>query len=169
MMNLSSLIGSIIVMFCAIALAALEAFLPGIGIAGPAALILFCAAVYWCWSTCGAAAAIILMIVGGILTFAAVRRVYRSMQHGKLADSGIFLKTESAPTVQAAPQCSALQRDSVGLTQTALRPSGIAEFDGERVHVTAENGFVEKGVSVTITQINGSHICVAPVSSKRPQ
>lgn len=42
-----------------------------------------------------------------------------------------------------------------GVTLTDLRPAGAAEFDGERVDVVADGGFVSKGEAVVIVRDDG--------------
>src|SRR5699024_10366357 len=47
-----------------------------------------------------------------------------------------------------------------GVTVTALRPSGTAMFDSERLDVVSEGGFVEKAANVKIVQVEGARIVV---------
>jgi len=166
MTELPSLIGSILIILCAVGLMALEAFTPGVGVIGLLGLVLMGIGTYLGWNACGAWAGILLLLAGCALSFFAVRAVLRSMKDGKLSRSGMFLDTESAPTVAQASPVRTLEIGAVGTAQTSLHPLGIAEFKGERIHVTAENGFVEQGASVRITCINGSRITVACVPSE---
>ena len=43
---------------------------------------------------------------------------------------------------------------------TPLRPSGIAEFGGKRLQVSAEGTFIPAGKSVTVTGQNGLTVLV---------
>ena len=47
-----------------------------------------------------------------------------------------------------------------GRTLTELRPSGIAEFEGERVDVVTEGEFIQEGVSVNVTETEGNRVVV---------
>ena len=47
-----------------------------------------------------------------------------------------------------------------GLTSSVLRPAGIADFDGVRLNVVTEGGFIEKDVSVEIVRVEGTRIVV---------
>ncbi len=163
MTEITSFIGSLLIMLCAVGLMALEVFIPGLSIAGLIGIALIGISTYLCWNACGALAGTLLLIAGCAGSFFAARAMYHSMKNGKLSRSGMFLETESAPTVAQASPVRTLEIGAVGTAQTTLHPLGIAEFGGERIHVTAENGFVEQGASVRITQINGSHIVVSCV------
>ena len=48
----------------------------------------------------------------------------------------------------------------VGLTQTTLRPFGIAEFGGKAVDVCSTGDFVDRGVKVQVIQITGKTVTV---------
>jgi membrane-bound serine protease (ClpP class) len=50
-----------------------------------------------------------------------------------------------------------------GVAITVLRPSGIAEFDGERLNVVSQGDFIGKDAAVKVIAIEGGRIVVAPV------
>ena len=161
--EISVLVSIVIMALCALALMALEAFIPGVSIAGLAGAALIAASVYLCWRACGAAAGIILLIACGALSFLIIKSVYRSMRVGRLSKSGMFLNTESAPTVHRAEEGRRPAQGETGVARTALRPEGIAEFDGQRVHVKSGGGYIEPGAIIRIIRIEGSQVVVAPV------
>lgn len=47
-----------------------------------------------------------------------------------------------------------------GVALTALRPSGTALFDDERIDVVSEGGFIEKDAYVKVVQVEGTRIVV---------
>lgn len=47
-----------------------------------------------------------------------------------------------------------------GTTLTALRPSGVASINGQRVDVVAETGFIERGTNVKVVAVEGSRVVV---------
>ncbi|RKQ38017.1 NfeD family protein [Oceanobacillus halophilus] len=51
-----------------------------------------------------------------------------------------------------------------GVALTALRPSGIGEFDRERLDVVSEGSFIDKGTSVKIVNVEGARIVVREIS-----
>lgn len=50
-----------------------------------------------------------------------------------------------------------------GVTTTMLRPSGFINVDDERLDVTSDCEFVEKGVRVKVVKISNSRLIVVPV------
>ena len=51
-----------------------------------------------------------------------------------------------------------------GTTTSVLRPAGIGDFDGVRLNVVTEGGFIEKDMPIEIVRVDGSRIVVRPVS-----
>lgn len=47
-----------------------------------------------------------------------------------------------------------------GTTLTALRPSGIATIQNQRVDVVTEGGFIERGSAIKVVAIEGSRVVV---------
>ncbi len=68
-------------------------------------------------------------------------------------------------------------RDLLGKTGLALgtlRPSGIADFDGQRVDVVSEGDYIEPGSAVQVLKIDGNRVVVrraeiASVSNQEPE
>lgn len=48
----------------------------------------------------------------------------------------------------------------VGVTQTELKPFGVAEFDGRQVDVCSTGVFIDRGVEVQVIQITGKTVTV---------
>lgn len=44
-----------------------------------------------------------------------------------------------------------------------LRPSGIAEFEGERVDVVADGEFIQRGTAVQVSDVAGRRVTVRRV------
>ena len=47
-----------------------------------------------------------------------------------------------------------------GLTESALRPAGQAQFDGGSVDVVSDGSFVEAGKTVRVIEISGNRVVV---------
>jgi len=47
-----------------------------------------------------------------------------------------------------------------GRTFSPLRPAGIAEIDGERVDVVSDGEFIDAGISISVTRVDGNRIVV---------
>ena len=48
----------------------------------------------------------------------------------------------------------------VGVTQSTLRPFGVAEFDGKMVDVCSQGDFIDRGEKVQVVQITGKVVTV---------
>ncbi len=48
-----------------------------------------------------------------------------------------------------------------GVTQTTLRPFGVADFQGKMVDVCSNGDFIDRGKRVRVTQIQGKTVTVA--------
>lgn len=69
-------------------------------------------------------------------------------------------RAEDTPAVQAA---LAVHPGDTGVAVTALRPYGTAEFDGHRVEVTADQGYLPNGSAVRVREIQGTRIVVEAI------
>lgn len=47
-----------------------------------------------------------------------------------------------------------------GVTESGLRPSGIALIDGERIDVVSDGEFIEPGTPIKVIQVNGNRVVV---------
>lgn len=50
-----------------------------------------------------------------------------------------------------------------GITATPLRPSGIGEFDGERIDIVSEGSFIDRNKSVKVVRVEGVRVVVREV------
>ena len=55
--------------------------------------------------------------------------------------------------------------DKKGKTITPLRPSGIAEIEGNRYSVVAEGEMINKGIEIVVINIKGNNIVVDQANS----
>jgi len=54
-----------------------------------------------------------------------------------------------------------------GTTVSPLRPAGIAQIDGTRVDVVSDGGFIEAGVAIEVTRVDGNRIVVRRASTRK--
>lgn len=47
-----------------------------------------------------------------------------------------------------------------GMSVTPLRPAGTATFDGERIDVVTEGGFIEAQTAVSVVKVEGGRVVV---------
>ena len=106
----------------------------------------------------GVVSATILMVL--VTGWALLRHLPHS---ARLAERGILLRTATDRAigyVSGPPRPELVGRSGVAVT--ALRPSGVGLFDGERVDVVAETGWVEEGTPIEIVTSEGYRHVVRP-------
>ncbi len=54
-----------------------------------------------------------------------------------------------------------------GVTESVLRPSGIAQIEGIRVDVVTEGDFLESGTAIVVTRVEGNRVVVDDAHSAR--
>ena len=106
----------------------------------------------------GAMAALGVLIATIAIVAIAISVSLRSASKGALSKSALFLGKDDA--CKAAPDDMKVFLGKTGVARSVLRPSGIAEFDGVRLDVVTEGDFIDAGVQVTITQVEGGRIVV---------
>lgn len=152
---------SLICLIVGFVLLTIEMFLPGIGLAGITGLasLVAVAVMQFGWGNPRVAFYIIaitlLVIVLGIIW------IVRSLQRGKLSKSFLILNAQSDGA--SVPEVASAKQELVGksgVTITPLRPSGIAEIEGNRVDVLASGAFIERGKTVVVVKAEGMHILV---------
>ena len=134
-----------------------EAFMPGFGVAGISGLVLEIVAVWAVWRLHGLRTALLAMLAVGVLIFLAVFFSYRSAMNGRLSKSHLVLNETEEAAAGASPDRWIGQE---AVVVTALRPAGFIEAGGERLNAASSGDFIEKGVPVVITGVEGDHLVV---------
>lgn len=135
-----------------------EVFLPGFGLPGISGVALVGVGVVLLGTNFGA-----LTAVGALLVIIAVLAVLiswvlrQAAQGNGKAHSELFLQEREDFGRQEDMQVLV---GRCGCTRSVLRPAGIADFDGVRLNVVTEGGFIEKDVSVEIVRVEGARIVV---------
>ena len=133
-----------------------EAFIPGFGVAGICGVILEVVALSCCWTQYGTVPALFALLGVLLLIGLAVFVSYRSAMKGRLSKSHLVLsQTEAA--AEESSQDNWIGKE--GVTVTALRPAGEIEIGGARLRAASTGDFIEKGVPVLVTGMEGDH-CV---------
>ncbi len=148
-----------------IGLIILEAFMPGFGVPGVSGIVLELVALFLTYSNYGLTIALlalllVLSVIAVILSF-----TLRSAAKGRLSKSGVILNgRETSAEGYTANEDLSVFIGREGKTLSALRPAGIAEFDGVRLNVVSEGSFINQDVDVRIIRTDGSAVVVRPVS-----
>jgi membrane-bound serine protease (ClpP class) len=148
-------------------LLALEVFvIPGVTVAGIAAIVALVAGLGMTLVGAGATMAVVIAALGQVAisillalagAFAFVRALPRMPFGSRLvldadmtADSGYV----------SSPETDRRWLRAIGTAISPLRPAGIAEFDGVRVDVVSDGDFVDAGSTVEVTRVDGNRIVV---------
>lgn len=155
MLNLPSaicvLLGMILIM--------LEVFLPGFGLPGISGIALIGVGVVMIGAHFGALTAVgVLLVIIAVLAVL-VSWMLRYASRGGKVQSELFLQEKEELHKQNDMQVFVGRS---GVTSSVLRPAGIGDFDGVRLNVVTEGGFVEKDMPIEIIRVDGSRIVVRP-------
>lgn len=149
---------ALICLLVGIVLMIIEMFMPGFGVAGGLGLIAVIVAIILRANTFAeglliAAIIIVFLIIVGII-------VYHSFTKGMISRSSLMLNDSIDSDSTSLIKDSEKRIGKIGKTISYLRPTGIADFDGERLDVVSEGEFIEVGTEVVITSIEGIRIIV---------
>lgn len=150
---ISLLIGLIVI---GIVLITLEIFLPG-GILGILAAICFIAAVIIAFKE-GEDSTLGLITLGGVLCIGMAYLFFFTVLMPQTKMGQRFSLQTNIDGKGTSDTQNLLYREGVALTD--LRPGGIARIDGERIDVVAVVGYLSKGSTLRVVEIDGSRISV---------
>ena len=155
------------VIICAVAgigLLILEMFMPGFGVAGLSGIALEIAAVVVAWVNNTPMVALIVLMAE--LTVAAIilSISLRSAAKGRLSRSEMILHATQRDEDGYLPtEDMKVFLNKEGTATTALRPTGMGDFDGVRLNVISDGEFIEQGTPIRITRVDGARIVVQPI------
>ena len=139
------------------ALIIVEVFLPGFGLPGIAGIVLIGMGVIVAGVNFGPVVAmgILLVIIAilAVLVSWVLRHVSRSGAHSEL-----FLS--DTQDLDAKQEDMKVLIGRCGVAQSMLRPAGIGDFDGVRLNVVTEGGFIETGSPIEIISVDANRILV---------
>ena len=151
--------GGIACLVVGVILVGIEIFLPGFGVLGISGIILTIIGIILVTDSALSALLLILVILAvlGILIALAMR----SAKKGRIARSSLILQEElDKESGFSSSQDMNYFIGHEGVTLTDLRPSGIADFDGVKLDVVTEGGFLEKDIKVRVINVEGRRIVV---------
>jgi membrane-bound ClpP family serine protease len=146
-----------ILMLLGFVLVLLEMYVPGFGVLGILGSLSLVAGV--ALFARSPVEGVVLAIVIVVLLSIALLLSIRSATKGRLAQSRLILRDVSvtAPQEKEPP----LFVGKAGTARTALRPSGIAEFDGVRLNVVSDGQWIEAGQALRVDSVEGNRIVVS--------
>lgn len=150
----------ILCLLTGVALLVLEVFVPGFGLPGISGLILLTAGIVMTWMNYGMVAGLAVTLISLALAGISISVSIKSAASGKLSKSALILN-EVTQSMENDEIKAFLGRE--GVTTTVLNPVGIAEFDGVRLNVLSEDSFLERGVRVRVSKVEGTRIIVREI------
>lgn len=174
-MTLESVLGAaavptIICLAVGILMLVIEMFTPGLGVSGGIGVAALIAAVVLQigWGSPSTALYIIAIVL--LIIILALIWFIRSFQKGRLSHS--FLVLDENISGSSSSRGESVRQSLVGqegVTQTELRPAGIALFGDDRRDVVTRGTFIEKNRPVRIVAVEGLRIVVEAVETFEPQ
>ena len=143
-----------------------EVFLPGFGLPGISGIALVGIGIVIASMHFGILTALGILMVLIALLAVLVSWVLRSATSGSVSRSELFLKDKEELHQQSDMRVLVGKR---GCTLSVLRPAGIGDFDGVRLNVVTEGGFIEKGAHVEIVDVQGTRIVVREIASQQSE
>ena len=135
-----------------------EVFVPGFGLPGVMGIVFIAAGTVLTGMHYGAMAAVAVLLVTIALLALFVSWVMRRASSGKLPHGELFLKEREE--LHADQEDMQVLVGRHGVTTSVLRPAGIGDFDGVRLNVVTEGGFMERGTPIEIVSVQGTRIVV---------
>ena len=139
-----------------------EVFLPGFGLPGIAGIVLIGAGVLLVGAHFGALTAVGVLLVLIAVLAVLISWVLRQAARGK-GNSELFLQDKGEYELHQDMQVLV---GKAGVTTSVLRPAGIGDFDGVRLNVVTEGGFIEKDTPIEIVSVDGSRIVVREAANQ---
>ncbi len=152
----------LVLMLVGIGLIIMEMLMPGFGLPGITGGIAMVMGIVFVAQTLTQALLLLLIItvVLALLFFV----LLRSVSKGRLSRSRIVLRdaVEETGGYDAFLKTEDLL-GKVGTALSLLRPSGVGEFDNQRLDIVSEGAFVPAGTAIRIVRVQGRQIMVEAI------
>ena len=133
-----------------------EVFLPGFGLPGISGIVLLGVGIVIAGMHFGAVTAVGMLLVIIAVLAVVVSCVLRHVAKGG-GNTDLFLR--DSQEISIGEDMKVLIGKS-GVARTKLRPSGIGDFDGVRLNVVTEGGYIDAGKDIRIVNVDGNRILV---------
>lgn len=154
----TSNIPALIMMIVGFMLLVIEMYIPGFGLAGISGTVLMVGGIVLMEPT--PLQALILVLISVFLLGIAFSLAIHSISKGRLSRSKLVLNEALNQNQPTASEDLSYFVGKTGTTHTALRPAGIAEFDGVKLNVVSDGDFVNAQRSVRVERVEGNRIVV---------
>lgn len=156
---IASHIPALVMLIVGYALLVVEMYVPGFGLPGISGLVLLTVGLIAMEPSPLQALVLVLIIV--LLLGAAFSVAMHSFSKGRLSKSKLVLSESLDPKAENDDLDYFVGK--VGQTHTALRPAGIAEFDGVKLNVVSDGDFVAAQRPIRVERVEGNRIVVREI------
>ena len=153
--------GLVVLFLAGLLLIAIEIFvIPGFGFTGITGIAAIFASLFFIFPDSSMA----WTIIAAVLVFSTIGTILLI----KFFGTSYFwrrLSLGESLTTETGYVSSKDQKDLVGKTGktvSTLRPAGIADFDGERIDVVSEGGYIDSETTVIVVKVEGRRVIVKP-------
>ena len=150
---------ALILMVVAFGLLILEIYLTGFGLPGISGSILMIVGIVMIADTVLQGLIIALIVVAVLCVLFSI--AIRTASKGKLINSKLVLN--SVATKQKEENPLNFYKDKEGVARTPLNPVGNGDFDGVKLNVLSDEGFIDAGEKIKVVKVDGKKLFVAKV------
>lgn len=151
-------IPALVMLIVGYVLMVVEMYVPGFGLPGISGIILMTIGIVAMEPT--PLQALLLVLVSVLLLGIAFSVAMRSISKGRLSRSRLVLNDALNGKKEDDGDDLSYFIGKHGQTHTALRPAGIAEFDGVKLNVVSDGDFVGAHRPVRVVRVEGNRIVV---------
>lgn len=151
-------IPALVMMIIGYALLVVEMYVPGFGLPGISGIVLMTIGIIAMEPT--PLQVLLLVLISVLLLGLAFSIAMRSISKGRISRSNLVLKDVINDSRESAEADMNYFVGKTGQTHTALRPAGIAEFDGVKLNVVSDGDFVGANRPVRVERVEGNRIVV---------
>ena len=160
-------IPELVMMIAGFVLLVVEMYIPGFGLAGISGSLLMIGGIILMQPT--PLQALLLVLISMVLLGIAFSIAMHSISKGRLSRSKLVLNAALGDAHTSGSEDLSYFVGKTGTTHTALRPAGIAEFDGVKLNVVSDGDFVGTQRPVKVERVEGNRIVVREIApSDRP-
>lgn len=148
---------ALILLLVGVGLLVFEMYIPGFGVPGMlgiATLLLGFIVLRPPWQQ----GLLLAVVLAAVLCVALVVCLFTASR-GRLEKSKLALKDVALGPEHLSDMDKYLGKK--GVTRTALRPAGIAEFDGVKLNVVSDGEFIDQDTEIVVRNVAGNRIVVA--------
>ena len=137
-----------------------EILMPGFGLFGILGTISLLGTLVAVFKLYGFAAFLVMLIITIVIFFGMIIFAKKSGLYNKV----VLRDRQEAKGFDEMPLQGLLGK--VGVTETELKPFGMAEFDGKRIDVCSTGAFIDRGTKVQVVQIAGKTVTVKVIAEQ---